>query len=68
MPQQLLAGPVEVLTGEPVDVSEGYGLLIPTDFNDAVQIADAGFAAVPIDLTDFAEALSLGDIGRLQIP
>jgi hypothetical protein len=63
VPQQLLAGTVEALTGEPVEGPLGFGLNIPTDFADAVQLANSGFAEVPTDLSDFAAALSGGDYG-----
>jgi hypothetical protein len=55
---------VQLLTGGPLDVPFGFGSQIPTDFTDAVQLADTEFAsAFQIDLTGFVDALSSGDYG-----
>jgi hypothetical protein len=63
-PQQLVDNTVQLLTGGPLDPPTEFGLgVLPTDFADALQLAESGFASIPLDLTSFVDALSIGNYG-----
>ena len=62
-PDNLLAGTVEALTNEPISSDFSVGLPVPTDFADAVTIAQTIVSEGEGDLSDVASLLSAGEYG-----
>jgi hypothetical protein len=62
-PDNLLIGTIELLTNESVSSSIPWGFTLPTDFSDAVTIAEGYFTDSQGYFTEAANYLSVGDYG-----